>query len=44
MSSYFFLLPPTLLPLILFTFGDLYQLCPDGHQMGWNLPDLVLPL
>ena len=42
--SYFFLLPPTLLPLIPFTFGDVYQLCPDGHQMGWNLADLVVPL
>jgi hypothetical protein len=31
--SYFFLLPPTLLPLILFTFGGVYQLCFAGHQM-----------
>jgi hypothetical protein len=24
---------------ILFAFGDVYQLCPAGHQMNWNLLD-----
>jgi len=28
----------------LFAFGDMYQLCSAGHQMDWNLPDLVVPL
>jgi hypothetical protein len=24
---------------ILFAFGDVYQLCPAGHHMEWNLLD-----
>jgi hypothetical protein len=28
----------------LFAFGDMYQLCSVGHQMDWNLADLVVPL
>jgi formate hydrogenlyase transcriptional activator len=29
--------------VILFAFGGVYQLCPGGHHMDWNLPDLVVP-
>ncbi len=28
---------------IFFAFDDVYHLCPDGHQMDRNLPDLVVP-
>jgi formate hydrogenlyase transcriptional activator len=28
---------------ISFAFGDVYHLCPAGHQMGRNLSDLVVP-